>query len=144
MSPDKGRCSFAAGGNSREAAEASALKSCGANCSIAARSPDLLPDDQITPAETRLAQRDPTSRYRGPTDSIGAIVWSPDSTPNSVPSRNSRAAYVRTFNEARWDVWRVDRTEPGQNTLKGAIEVLNHAVDKVKGAGYRKIVLASQ
>ena len=144
LSADKNRCAYSAGGESKETVEANALRSCGASCAIAARSPDLAPDEQITPAEMRPAQRDPTSRHRGPDAAVGAIIWSPGSTPNSQPSRNSTAPFVRPFNEAKWDVWRVDRLEPGQNTLKGALDVLNTAIDRVKRAGYRKIVLAGQ
>jgi pimeloyl-ACP methyl ester carboxylesterase len=144
LSVDKKSCGYSAGGDSRETVEAAALRSCGANCAIAARSPDLAPDEEITPADMRPAQRDPTSRHRGPREAVGAIIWSPGSTPNSRPSRNSTAPFVRPFNEAKWDVWRVDRLEPGQNTFKGAVDVLNKAIDRLKGAGYRRIVLAGQ
>jgi pimeloyl-ACP methyl ester carboxylesterase len=144
LSADRKSCGYSAGGESRETVEAAALRICGANCAIAARSPELLPDAEITPADMRPAQRDPTSRHRGPGEAVGAIVWSPGSTPDRRPSRNSTAPFVRPFNEAKWDVWRVDRLEPGQNTLKGAIEVLNQAIDRVKSAGYRRIVLAGQ
>jgi dienelactone hydrolase len=144
LSADKKGCAYSAGGESQQAVEAAALRTCGATCAIAARSPDLAPDEEITPADMRPAQRDPTSRHRGPSEAVGAIIWSPGSTPNSRPSRNSTAAFVRPFNEAKWDVWRVDRSEPGQNTLKGAVDVLNKAIDRVKGAGYRRIVLTGQ
>ena len=144
QSPDKRRCSYRAGGDSRELVEAAALKSCGPTCSITKRSPDVPADDKLTPAEMRPAQRDPTSRYRGPKEAVGVVICSPGSTPNALPSRNSTAAFVRSFNEAKWDVWRVDRTGPGENTGKGGLEVLNHAIDKLKAAGYQRIVLAGQ
>ncbi len=144
QSPDKRRCGYATGGDSRQLVEATALKSCGPTCTVTKRSPEVQPDDKLTPAEMRPAQRDPTSRYRGPKEAVGVLIWSPGSTPNALPSRNSTAAFVRTFNEAKWDVWRVDRTEPGQNTLKGAQDVLSQAIEKVKGAGYQRIVLAGQ
>jgi acetyl esterase/lipase len=144
VSADKGRCGYSAGGTSADKVNETALRGCGNNCQIITKSPELKPDEELTPAEMRPAMRDPTSRHRGPQESVGAVIWSPGSTPNTSPSRNSTAAFVRTFNEAKWDVWRVDRTGPGQNTLKGAMDVLNQAVDRVKAAGYRKIVLAGQ
>jgi pimeloyl-ACP methyl ester carboxylesterase len=143
-STDKRRCGYAAGGDSRDTAEEAALKNCGQGCNIVTRSPDLVPDVELTPSDMRPAQRDPTSKFHGPRSATGAIIWSPGSTPNSQPSRNSTAAFIRPFNEAGWDVWRVDRSDPGQNTLRGAIDVLTLATDKVKAAGYGRIMLAGQ
>ena len=46
LSPDKARCGYATGGDSRQLVEATALKSCGPTCTITKRSPEVIADDK--------------------------------------------------------------------------------------------------
>ena len=145
LSPDRTRCASYAGGGGREPLEALALKSCGPTCTIVKRSPPIPPEAEFAPAEMFPAERDPTSRHLGPEKAVGALIWSPGSTAqNVIPSRFSTAPFVRPFNEAKWDVWRVDRTGPGEQTRRGGVLALNRAIEKVKAAGYRRVILAGQ
>ncbi|HYC64632.1 MAG TPA: alpha/beta hydrolase [Reyranellaceae bacterium] len=145
LSPDRTRCASYAGGGGREPIEALALKSCGPTCTIVKRSPPVPPEAEFAPPEMFPAERDATSRHLGPDKAVGALIWSPGSTAtNVIPSRFSTAPFVRAFNEAKWDVWRVDRTGPGEQTRRGGVLALNRGIDKVKAAGYRRIILAGQ
>ena len=145
VSPDRARCGYSSGGGGREPVEAMALKNCGATCTIAKRSPPVPSEAEVAPPEMFPAERDPTSRHLGPNAAAGALIWSPGSIAiNVIPSRFSTAPFVRPFNEAKWDVWRVDRTGPGEQTRRGGVLALNRAIDKVKQAGYRRIVLGGQ
>lgn len=145
LSPDRSRCGYSSGGGGQHPNEALALRSCGPTCTIVKRSPPVGPEAEFAPPEMFPAERDPTSRYLGPDKASGALIWSPGSTaPNVIPSRFSTAPFVRSFNEAKWDIWRVDRTGPGEQTRRGGVLALNRAIDKVKKAGYRRIVLAGQ
>lgn len=139
-----GTCGYAGGAGTRADAEALALRHCGSACSIVARSPDVPDREAATPAEMRPALRDPSFRHRGPASATGAVLWSHGARGQDTDARTHTAAFVRALNEAGWDVWRADRTEPALRRHEPARTHLDLAATRLREAGYSRLVLAGQ
>ncbi|AWK85590.1 alpha/beta hydrolase [Azospirillum thermophilum] len=79
----------------------------------------------------------------GPLKAHGAVIWNHGRSVDSEDSEAPTPLYMRTFREAGWDVFRVDRMR-ASDTLPNSSRALAGYSDSLKTRGYRQVVLTGQ
>ncbi|MBR0657437.1 alpha/beta hydrolase family protein [Plastoroseomonas arctica] len=151
------RWRFVSGRPSAEAARRDAGSLCesqdrantpdGTTCRILAT--DLAPEGQPAVMEARTEtlgpfRASPFHWRHGPERAAGVLLWSHGYGGRDVDSRNSPApGFVSLLNDAGWDVYRFDRS-PLEDDLASSLPRLLREAPLLRGAGYRRVVLAGQ
>ncbi|MBU8544713.1 MULTISPECIES: alpha/beta fold hydrolase [Roseomonadaceae] len=140
------------------ATEARALGNCaaygGSNCRIYARDLDVLgpePAPAPTPPADPLAGGPgwalvPDGRFlwQGPQAARGAYLWAHGRAAGGADSRGSQPQpHARAFNNAGYDVLRLDRDPDRDETAAGA-ERMRAALAELRARGYARVVAAGQ
>lgn len=106
---------------------------------MAGRDPLSLPETGGPP----LGPLNPAPHYpiRGPVKAAGILIWSHGVLTGSDNTRHPPQGYVNRFRDASYDVYKFDRRWPSHGKDLGT---LRSAVEAVRQAGYRRVVLAGQ
>lgn len=98
----------------------------------------------LAAAETWVLQPDPRFLAHGPTAARGAYLWAHGRASGGADSRGDQPQpHVRAFNNAGWDVLRLDRDPETDSTESGAA-AMREAVRALREAGYARIVAGGQ
>jgi pimeloyl-ACP methyl ester carboxylesterase len=79
----------------------------------------------------------------GPERAMGAVIWNHGRSINAEDSDSPTPPYLRVLRDARWDIFRFDRTREG-DTLTASSRRVVELVAQLKHKGYHRIVLAGQ
>ena len=91
---------------------------------------------------TLVAVQDETNRL-GPHRAQGAIIWSHGRAVDVEDSLAPTPNYVQATRTAGWDIFRLNRMR-ASDTLPASGAALAREADRLKTAGYRRVVLAGQ
>jgi dienelactone hydrolase len=94
-------------------------------------------------AQHLLEPAHPDLPLRGPGAALGAVIWSHGKAAMADESNTAIQPYLASLRAAGWDVFRLNRTVMSDNQNDSEHE-FGHSVDRLKGEGYGRIVLAGQ
>jgi hypothetical protein len=141
------------------ATEARALENCrrwgGQECRIYARDlavvwPGLeakapaAPERPLARGAGWVLQPDPRFLWQGPDAARGAYLWAHGRSPGGADSRGSQPQpHVRAFNNAGYDVIRLDR-DPATDETEAGAAWMRQALTLLRQKGYARLVAAGQ
>jgi len=103
-----------------------------------------LPTAPLAVAEHWVLHPDGRFLQHGPVAARGAYLWAHGRARGGADSRGDQPQpHVRAFNNAGWDVLRLDR-DPTTDTTEAGAAAMREAVRDLREAGYRRVVAGGQ